>query len=233
MNGMMAVMAGDDEEYAGVAPHGGPERAVATHLRLVAERAEARVNARARAEDWGPAGGGAGRALDGVPVWYALSVTAQKEFAARDILERRGFTVFLPLRKKWCRVSRVSARKVEREFALLPGYLFIGFDAGAVPWLAVLQRRFVNGVVGIDGVPQSVEARAMVRLMMQYSQARFVERLDKKPEAGDRCEVVSGALETHFVTVKKVKGNMAETVVRLFGSDRVVPMPLEILKIAD
>src|SRR5437868_1057214 len=62
------------------------------------------------------------RAISTSVRWYAVGVHARQEKAGAAELERRGFEVFLPLRRErrpW------SDRVKTVELALFPGYLFV------------------------------------------------------------------------------------------------------------
>lgn len=146
--------------------------------------------------------------------WFALSVTAQHEKAIFWEIQDMGFEAFCPVRTKFVRVSPKAKRKQERQFPLLPRYVFTGFerhandpsrfDASAL--FEVCGIDHVQGVLGIDR-PMTIPEHEMQRLM-----DRQAKGLDRDPEwqrnlqlepvsyrAGDRVRVDLPGQDGEFV----------------------------------
>lgn len=98
--------------------------------------------------------------------WYALRVAAQRELGARDGLAERGWNAYCPVRTRWVRKGRGrSVRdRVEREYALLPRYVLVGFDEPP-PWYEVCAVDHVHGPLGNSGRPSIISAAEVQRIM--------------------------------------------------------------------
>lgn len=96
--------------------------------------------------------------------WYALMVSSQREFAAAHGLEEAGVAVFCPTRTRWVRIRRPGRDRVERQFPLMPGYVFIGMDDPS-QWAEARCVTHVRGRVGFDGVPSVIPTPQIQRLM--------------------------------------------------------------------
>src|SRR5687768_16447781 len=95
-------------------------------------------------------------------MWYAVRVTAQKEFVAESVLrEHGGFQIFVPVENKWRRYSQYDKRRRLVSQPMLVRYLFAGFDAVPVPWWTLFQFQIVRSVVGSGGVPRAIPERLM------------------------------------------------------------------------
>lgn len=106
--------------------------------------------------------------------WYAVRVAGREEVKIRYDLVRDGWTVFCPWRTLWVRPSRYTKKRVEKPFALIPRFLFVGFPANeGVPWLDVCSVDGVYGPLGNNGRPSLVRWAQMQALMDDVARGRW------------------------------------------------------------
>jgi len=163
--------------------------------------------------------------------WYALRTAPMKEFAVTEILKNRGVTAFCPTLTHWRRTGRRARTPVERP--MLPRYVMVRFDD---PWAIVraLQNRGVTGLVCFGGLPAQVPAQA-VEWLAKRSGAAVPTRnvsVHRAFAPGDKVEVMSGYLQGWCVELKEIKGEVGKIMVRMFGTDRLVPYRLDQLEAA-
>lgn len=183
-------------------------------------------------------------------IWYALTVTPRREFEAADRLTRcKVGEVYVPMRKVYRRANRYVKAKRLRNFAILPGYVFIGADAGPVDWYRALSTRWVRGVVGVDGQPLEVplteragDRSGIGQLKEREQRGEFTAwgperhmRSNREFKVGDTVEVITGPLAagSHpYVKVLTITDEEAEVLATFLGGERVVRLRLETLEAA-
>jgi transcription antitermination factor NusG len=138
-------------------------------------------------------------------LWFALAVTAQHEKAIFWEIRDIGFEAFCPVRTKYVRVSSKPKRRVERQYPLLPRYLFVGFD-GAPALFDVCTLDHVKGVLGVDG-PLAIPTAEIQRLMDRQAKGewrapewqRNMQIGEVHYRAGDRVRVDLPGQDGEFV----------------------------------
>jgi transcription termination/antitermination protein NusG len=85
--------------------------------------------------------------------WYAIQVRSRFEFATGNILQSKGFELFVP---RYRSKRRWSDRKVELDLPLFPGYIFCRFDARACR--PIITTAGVVRIVGTSKMPSPLEA---------------------------------------------------------------------------
>lgn len=121
--------------------------------------------------------------------WFALQVRTTHEKRIADMLDQKGYELFLPLhrvRRRW------SDRVKEVEQPLFPGYLFCRFAANARA--GILKTAGVRRVVGIGCVPMPIDEHEIQAIQQAVSSG-----LDVQPHAfltaGQRVRIESGPFE--------------------------------------
>lgn len=133
--------------------------------------------------------------------WYALQVTPQKELATQKLIERFGFTTFVPVEHKWRFRNKYSKIKVRISYPMFPRYVLIGFEAGArwfapvdlpnvddeasVGQVVITDRRVlpifglqtVTGCVGLRGEPKPLRTKEVQEFIL-----KFPDGLSRPPE---------------------------------------------------
>lgn len=167
--------------------------------------------------------------------WYALKTQPQKEFAAARILQRLGFTVFLPIEEKSRRARRVDRKRIVCPYPMMRSYVFCAFE-GHPPWLRIARLNVIIGVVGFDGRPAPISDLAIVKLMAISGQAiphRRSVNTHKALKPGDNAEIISGPFIGTIVKVVGLKGRKAKIMMELFGSaEQVTEIRLDQLEAA-
>jgi transcription antitermination factor NusG len=120
--------------------------------------------------------------------WYAVHTRYQSEKTAAQILQAKGYEIFLPLytaRHKWQdRIKQVS-------LPLFPGYIFLRETLGR--WLPILMAPGVCSIVGCAGRPTAIPfweiegVRRMVESALRVEPHPFLN-------VGDRVRVKFGPL---------------------------------------
>jgi transcriptional antiterminator RfaH len=145
--------------------------------------------------------------------WYALQTPPQREAQAARRLAEDGFTVYLPIAHTIRRKHRLSKLRVVHGTALLPGYLFVGFNPGEPRrWERLAGTGLGLGVVGVRGEPLCFSERDMLWLAMSSQRPkRYVNSLKaKRFRAGFQAPIVSGPYEGRTVRVLEAEGRIRE-----------------------
>ncbi|MEP9376186.1 transcription termination/antitermination NusG family protein [Aquabacter sp. CN5-332] len=168
--------------------------------------------------------------------WYALRVATQKEFAAQEILLRKGVTTYCPSDRRWRKVSRYVREKELKDFPLVPGYVFAGFPLHRAAWFEVFSVPIILGCIGVDGVPKRIKADAMERMIGCYRNG-FTRPAEEKFmvsnhefKVGQIVRVAKGPFEGHEVPVVELKGKHARVLLELFGIEHQIKIEAEILE---
>jgi transcription antitermination factor NusG len=165
--------------------------------------------------------------------WFLVRVLAGQEITARDILRAAGFGTCLPMQRKWQRANRYHKRREQREYAVLPGYLFAGMSALTPGWPVLVEPRQVVSVVGLDGRPYRIAKVMIDAIVAQYDSLYYpcpvVERPALDYAAGDLVQVIDGPFDRHVVKVERIGAKSATVLVKMFGRDMAVQVGLDAL----
>jgi transcription antitermination factor NusG len=133
--------------------------------------------------------------------WFALQIRTRHEVGIAQILENKGYEMFLPLYKS---KSRWSDRIKTVEKPLFPGYLFCRFNSQ--DRFPILSTPGVIQVVGYNRMPVPVEDSEI-----QALQTLATSGLPNQPwpflEVGDRVRIEAGALNGLEGVLLDFKGN--------------------------
>lgn len=168
--------------------------------------------------------------------WAILLVRSGNEFVAQRSALKAGFETFLPVYRRYRRLTRYDAEKRRLVYPALPGALFLPTAPGVFRWLALLREPFVSGAVGVGGAPATIEHQRFVAFL-DGNQSFFdvPESFRHMPThgefvEGDRVEVLDGVFSECVVDVKAIRGRLAEIAVPMLGGERVVRLPLDNLR---
>ena len=135
--------------------------------------------------------------------WYAVYTHVQKEWVARDHLDRQGFVSYLPLYRKVIRHAR-SVREVERP--LFPRYLFVRASVEGRAHHPIRSTIGVNGIVCHGNVPIPVPEELIDSLKSKEdSHGTIVLGSAMAFNRGDRVRITSGqfqGIEAMFAEMK-------------------------------
>lgn len=167
--------------------------------------------------------------------WYALTVPPQKEFAAQDILSRRGVVTFCPFESLWRKKSRYTKEKELRHFPVMPRYVFAGFSAEP-SWYHVFRMPLIVSVVGLKGEPAPIDGMTnlvgMFRNGLRRPSAERHMRTHREYNVGDAAVVVDGPLADRIVKVEEIRGGHAIFRMELLGSEHRLSIALDKLEAA-
>ena len=171
--------------------------------------------------------------------WYALRVAPRKEFVAQMLLADRAILTYCPSDRRWRKTNKFTKRKELLSYALLPSYVFAGFEKRTPPWLDVFAVPTVQSVVGFEGAPMELPIEAVERLMGKFKngiqrpiEERFM-RTHHEFKAGQSVKVANGGpFDGWTVPVHEVKGAEATIFLDLFGSRREIVIGTEFLEAA-
>lgn len=137
--------------------------------------------------------------------YYVFRVDTGQEKLARDIVLKLGYTPFLPIERRWRARNRHSKRRVTVEYALYPGYLFIGFD-GQPNWRELWSIDKFEPMAGIhkpnrywtrDGRTVIVEERTGDRVITASDRVlKAVLSEDGRPKPADTDQVLRAISES-------------------------------------
>lgn len=121
--------------------------------------------------------------------WFALQVSQRHEQTVSMILENKGLTPYLPLRR---RRLEWSDRTVERQTPLFPGYLFCRLDLGK-RLLPVLTTPGVVRILGLGRTPIPVSDEEIESIQQMARSGLDLEPC-QIPKIGDRVRIRLGPL---------------------------------------
>jgi|5_EtaG_2_1085323.scaffolds.fasta_scaffold169396_1 transcriptional antiterminator RfaH len=130
--------------------------------------------------------------------WYVIQCKANQQQRAESNLCNQGFDIFSPC----IAVERIVRRKrVVREEAVFPGYIFIRLDIEQSDWRALSSTRGVGKIVSFNGSPRSVSDDLISALHQQFDAQEKPVALFK---AGDKVQVTDGCFKDIEAIVKAV-----------------------------
>lgn len=160
--------------------------------------------------------------------WYALTVPPQKEFAAQEIMKRRGFTSFCPFESVWRKRSRFTKEKELRHFPIMPRYLFVGFS-NQPSWYDIFRIPLIVSVVGLEGKPATLANMprfvSNFRNGLRRPDAEKHMQTHREYKIGDTAIVVEGALVDRLVNVEEITDGHAFFTLEMFGTERRLSVP--------
>ncbi len=172
--------------------------------------------------------------------WYVLSVKAGHETAAGLLLQRLGFTAFVPT--VWQRRRRLAKhhRKImEVTRPLAARYVLIGFEDDP-EWPRVLSYPWILSAVGVNGRPSRLPDAVLTKLFAAHRCESLVP-VDVKERPAERksvlvgkvAQVLRGWLVGQRVTIENVKGQRAEVLPRETDNPRPVNVSFDNLEMID
>lgn len=95
--------------------------------------------------------------------WYVFRVFHDCENKTKELLEKKGLEVIVPLMPVRKRVNRHCRRKFMSYEIIFKGYVFVGFEPGDVQLQTVIKAPWVKGVVAPGGKPTCLDAADFAR----------------------------------------------------------------------
>jgi len=130
--------------------------------------------------------------------WFVIQCKANQQQRAETNLCNQGFEIFSPN----IPVERIVRRKrVIREEAMFPGYIFIRLDLDLGDWRALNNTRGVGKIVSFNGFPSSVSDDLINELQQQFDTPKKTAALFN---TGDNVQVTVGCFKDIEAIVKAV-----------------------------
>lgn len=166
--------------------------------------------------------------------WFALRTRPQTELVSQDIMQRRGFITFVPVREVYRRRNKYTRVKELRKFPLLVGYVLFGSHVPDPVWFDVFKLKTIKSVVGVRGEPREIDHTSIARLMklqgVNYFTAPREQRFMRSRQefsVGDIVEVVDGPLSGNFLKVEEIRGEKAKAMLNFLGRPTQVQVALD------
>lgn len=155
-------------------------------------------------------------------IWHAWRVDVGKEIPVGLALDSRGFEALVPVEIRWVRVSRYAKRRERRDYALLPGYVLVGFEGG-VPWDRMARIRALHRPVTFGGRPSIIPEAVIERLRDMSGKAlpsRVSVNTRRAFAAGDWVRI-TGRLSDYEAQVEAIEGRTARVRLPILGQETV------------
>jgi transcriptional antiterminator RfaH len=153
--------------------------------------------------------------------WYVVQCKANQQQHAEINLRNQKFDIFSPS----IPVERIIRRKrVIREEAVFPGYIFVRLDLDHSDWRALNNTRGVGKIVSFNGSPCSVSDDLINVLHQQLDTQGKPVALFK---TGDKVQVTDGCFKDIEAIVKAVTPNERVIVLlNILQSPQILAFPV-------
>lgn len=153
--------------------------------------------------------------------------SGDRVFVPEYLLQKSGFEVFLPVKKKWCKVSRFKSEKELRSFPLLAGWLFVGWPKIENRFHELVAMDVVAGVMGAGGCPVMISDEDVRGMMRRYGARKCQNRELAVPRVarGDLVRVDAGPFEGMSFRVVETTAGSVRGVLALLGRDADIDVP--------
>lgn len=168
-------------------------------------------------------------------MWFAFRVQSQKEFAAVDILNRRGVSATVPYEVKFLRRHGSKKAKLEKAYPLLVGYVLADLPSETAIGPVMRLSHLVKSVVGFNGMPAVLNQSQVERMLSQSGQQipnRRSPNMRKSLASGDDAVLNGHGFAAYPVRVEEIKGQKAMVLIEMFGTSRLVAVRLDTLRAA-
>ena len=154
--------------------------------------------------------------------WYLFRIKTGFERQVKQEAEGLGLTAASPMVTRRVRVSRRARGKVEREFPLIPGYVFVGFP-GSADLRPVIDLPEVIGPVGLMSFADRVPANQVEAFLSRYDETPYIANY----KIGDQVRLRSASLEHVVGEVVAMDDETARILVPFLGSQREISIPVD------
>lgn len=165
--------------------------------------------------------------------------TGRRQFVVETLLERSGFEVFLPVKKRWRRVSKYSQDKQLVAYPLLVGWVFVGWNGDPVRWSELMGLNVISGVACQDGRPCQVGQAAMDGMFKSYGGKHHLApdhhqfmATHQEFSVGSETQIASGPLDGLRAKVVDLTGGTARAVIEIFGGPVEIEIDARLLEVA-
>ncbi|MEZ4944375.1 MAG: UpxY family transcription antiterminator [Cyclobacteriaceae bacterium] len=158
--------------------------------------------------------------------WYAFYTKSRHEKKVKDLLERRGYEVFLPMQKV---MRQWSDRKKKVEVPLFNSYIFINTYEHLIP--EVLQVPGISWSIRYNDKPAMLHPKEYDLINRFLATGLTIEVMGADHiDAGDKVKVMDGPLKGAFGQVTKANPNKFMVSLDLLGNVMRVELDPALLK---
>lgn len=173
--------------------------------------------------------------LETMAHWYAVVVPPRKEWITEQILQRLGFSAFIPIEYRYRRVNWRAKVRRHVPYIMTSRYVFVGFASQNVPWRELFSVRdscglLIHRVLSSDGEPIAIPPATMRSLFAKsYDEGsrQSAVRLNRSIVSGDRVTIARGPFAGREVVVEGIDKGKVHFVVDLFQRAQWLEMPLD------
>ncbi|MEM6299092.1 MAG: UpxY family transcription antiterminator [Bacteroidota bacterium] len=156
------------------------------------------------------------------PKWFAIYTNFKREKVVLSALEEKGIEAYLPLQKT---VRIYKSRKKKVELPLLTCYVFVRITEKE--YISVLETSNVLNFVKIGCDLFSIPDEEIDLLRHVTGEEGYVlQRVEGFPQAGDRVEIIAGALRGTKGTLISAEGQK-RFVLRLENLDQYLSIKID------
>lgn len=141
--------------------------------------------------------------------WHVVHTHMNSEGLASSHLERQGFCVFLPKRR---RIIRHARKSYEVRDAFFPRYLFVAFDIKRTQWRRINSTIGVSNLLCIQSRPLALPP-GLVEDLIAATDSDGILRRCENLEVGQKVRILSGPLED---SIGKLAENSDNEEVKIF-----------------
>lgn len=150
--------------------------------------------------------------------WYCLAVFAKNEYAVQRETRDLGFQVFFPVQR---RNRVIRRRKVQREYPLFPGYIFVMFDVKQDAWGDILETDGVIDFLKGGDRPSRVPASLVEHFMRAERAGAFDYTVPTSSfKLGDDVEIKTGPFAGLIARIKNANAKKrVQIVLKILGGE--------------
>lgn len=162
--------------------------------------------------------------------WFLLQTKSRQESRAVENLERQGVDSFCPM----IRVEKVTrGKRVVKEEALFPGYLFVNFNQTTVSSTTVRSTRGVSHFVTCAGSPAMVPV-TLIEQLKKRTDPKIQELVSNIPKPGDELQVIDGPFKGLNAVFTQTDGDQrAVVLINLLNQQVKTSLPFSSLSAND
>ena len=167
--------------------------------------------------------------------WFVFLVRSQASFGLVKEFRRLGGDAVLPVEYRWDRkrLGKLQDREM-KPYPAFPGYLFGRIAMRQMG--AIFALSSVHGVIGRDGVPESVPGAVIAQMeglrLYEPDQGKFTRKRQTFLE-GDKAEILEGPFMGYVIEIESLRESGVDAVLDMFGKQHKISVGLEALQKID
>ena len=122
--------------------------------------------------------------------WYVISTKPRSEFAARDNLERQGYTTYLPIVSQ---PRRRNNRRIYTTDPLFPRYLFIHLNKSTDNWSPIRSTLGVSKLVSFGFVPARMPDE-LIAMLQERENSNGLHEINTEFKTGEKIRIEDGPM---------------------------------------